>query len=56
MYSGQIDNVHPVNRGKIRTMIPFEDLFGQIDHFLHRNVEAVAYPFEESVHDMKVDD
>lgn len=46
VYSCQIYNIHPINRCKIRTVIALKHLFRQSYHFLHWDVESVAYPFE----------
>ena len=35
-------------------MIPLENLFGQGDHFLNRNVKFVANSFEKSVDDVEI--
>lgn len=35
-------------------MVALEDLFGEVDHFLHRNVEAIADSFEENIGDVEV--
>lgn len=56
MYSSQIDYVHSINRGEVSAMVPFENLFGECDHFLNWDVELAADPFEDSVDDVKVDD
>ena len=50
----QINNIHSVNGRKIGAMISLENLFGQGDHFLNRNVKFVANSFEKGVDDVEI--
>lgn len=52
----QIHDVHPVDREEVSTVVSLEDLLGQGDHLLNRDVEFVADAFEEGVDDVEVDD
>lgn len=56
MDARQVYDVHAVDRRELSAVVPLEYLLRQVDHLLHRNVEAAADSFEEDVGDVEVDD